>query len=318
MPTPREPGFTGVDWHARTTERLATDLLGGAGAQPITTAAQETARLASAYGSAAVALDRLIVRLDGAIDTGAESATERRTGPLPDYARWLAKHSADLAEYAAKLAGQAAAYDTAARAMPSVADAERMRAERQNAQAAAAAGGHEPAAAALVGAAAERERAEQQGHVQAAAVMVGFERAAHPLREPWEMAPPPTKAKGKPKRENKTKSTQSAGAAKSGGGGVPGMATPLSVFPVTALARDAAATTRPASVTTSSGTGGRGMPMMPAGMMGAAGAGAAAKQTSHTPGAVASDPADELPEAFVVHAAPAVLGAGVEQAVEDV
>lgn len=315
----RDPGFTGVDWSARTTERLAGDLLGGAGARPLTTAAQETARLASAYGAAAVQLDRLVVRLDGAVDLGRAESDVRRTGPLPDYARWLARHAADLAEYAAKLAGQAAAYETAARAMPSVADATRMRTDRENAQAAAAAGGPEPAVAALVGAAVDSERVEQQAHGTAAAVMTGFERAAEPLRAPWEFTAPP-KVPGARTRTPKDKASGGGAASARGGGsggvGVP--AAPLGAFPVGAVQRDQggrAAPPPPAASTTL--PGGRGVPMMPAGMMGAAGAAAAAKHAAQPAGALPAAGADDENDAFVVHAAPAVLGAHGESLAEE-
>ena len=312
----RDPGFTGVDWASRPTERLAGDLLGGAGAQPLTTAAQETARLASAYGAAAVQLDRLVVRLDGAVDLGREESDVRRTGPLPEYARWLARHAADLAEYAAKLAGQAAAYETAARAMPSVADAARIRTDRENAQAAAAAGGAEPAVAALVGAAADSERAEQQAHGTAAAVMTGFERAAEPLRAPWEFAAPPT-LPGTRTRPPKDKGA--GGGSRTGRGGVGGVgvpAAPLGAFPVGAVQRDQAGGGKPApTAANTSSPGGRGVPMMPVGMLGAAGA-AAAKHAAQPAGAIPTA-ADDDADAFVVHAAPAVLGAHGESLAEE-
>lgn len=315
----RDPGFTGVDWAARTTERLAGDLLGGAGAQPLTTAAQETARLASAYGTAAVQLDRLVVRLDGAVDLGREESDVRRTGPLPEYARWLARHAADLAEYAAKLAGQGAAYETAARAMPSVADAARIRTDRENAQAAAAAGGAEPAVAALVGAAADSERVEQQAHGTAAAVMAGFERAAEPLRAPWEFAAPPKVpgARTKPPKDKGTGGGSGTGRGAGGGGvGVPAPA--LGAFPIGAVQRDqGGAGTTPASTSNTTSPAGRGIPMMPAGMMGAAGAAAAAKHAAQPTGAVPSEGIDDEADAFVVHAAPAVLGAHGESMVEE-
>ena len=314
----RDPGFTGVDWYSRPTERLASELLGGAGAQPLTTAAQETARLASAYGAAAVRLDRLVVQLDGAVDMGSTGTDARRTGPLPEYARWLARHAADLAEYAAKLAGQASAYEAAARAMPSVGDATRMRTDRENAQAAAAAGGAEPAVAALVGAAADAERTEQQAHGTAAAVMVGFERAAEPLRVPWEFASPPKTDTGR-ERSGKGKGSGAGGGRGAAAGGVGVPAAPLSAFPASALQRDQAGTgTRPAAAANTTATGGRGVPMMPAGLMGAAAAGAGAKHAvTHTPGAVPSTGDEEGPDAFVVHAAPAVLGAHGESLVEE-
>lgn len=315
----RDPGFTGVDWSSRTTERLAGDLLGGAGAQPLTTAAQETARLASAYGTAAVQLDRLVVRLDGAVDLGREESDVRRTGPLPEYARWLARHAADLAEYAAKLAGQAAAYETAARAMPSVADAARIRTDRENAQAAAAAGGAEPAVAALVGAAADSERIEQQAHGTAAAVMTGFERAAEPLRAPWEFAAPPTVPglrSRTPKDKGKGGGTGTGRGAGVGGVGMP--APTLGAFPIGAVQRDQGGTgTTPASTSNTTSSAGRGMPMMPAGMLGAAGAAAAARHAVQPSGAVPSEGTDDEPDAFVVHAAPAVLGAHGESVVEE-
>lgn len=312
----RDPGFTGVDWYDRSTERLAAELLGGAGARPLTTAAQETARLASSYGAAAVQLDRLIVRLDGAVDTGRSGADARRTGPLPEYARWLARHAADLAEYAAKLAGQAAAYETAARAMPSVADATRMRADRETAQAAAVVGGAEPAAAALLGAAADSERVEQHAHGTAATVMVGFERAAEPLRAAWEFAAPP-KVGVERAKDGKDKG-RGAGSGRGGaGGGVGVPAAPLSTFPASTLQRDQGGTgTRQSPSANSSGPGGRGFPMMPAGMMGAAGA-AGARQNTHVSGASPSEADDDAPDAFVVHAAPAVLGAHGETLAEE-
>lgn len=316
---PRDPGFTGVDWYARTTERLAGDLLGGAGARPLTTAAQETARLASAYGAAAVQLDRLVARLDGAVDTGRADDAARRTGPLPEYARWLARHAADLAEYAAKLSGHAAAYETAARAMPSVSDAARLRTDRETAQAAAAVGGPDPALAALAGAAADSERAEQQAHGTAAAVMTGFERAAEPLRAPWEFAPPPKLEAGRG-AQAKPKGAAGAGGGRGAGGGAGAPGVPLSAFPVSAVQRDqAGGATRPASAAGTSGAGGRGFPMMPAGMLGAAGAGAARGNATHTPGATPSEFAGDDPaaEAFVVHAAPAVLGDLGDAVVED-
>ncbi|NMD57823.1 MULTISPECIES: PPE domain-containing protein [Tsukamurella] len=314
---PRDPGFTGVDWSTRTTERLAGDLLGAAGAQPLTTAAQETARLASAYGAAAVQLDRLVVRLDGAVDMGRRESDVRRTGPLPEYARWLARHAADLAEYAAKLAGQAAAYETAARAMPSVADAARIRTDRENAQAAAAAGGAEPAVAALVGAAADSERVEQQAHGTAAAVMTGFERAAEPLRAPWEFAAPPSLPVDR-SRTTKDKGAGGGSATGRGAGAVGAPAAPLGAFPVGVLQREqgGGGATTAASASGTSSAAGRGIPMMPAGMMGAAGAAAAAKHAVQTTGAVPSDGADDEPDAFVVHAAPAVLGAHGESLAE--
>ncbi|KXO96315.1 PPE domain-containing protein [Tsukamurella pseudospumae] len=314
---PRDPGFTGVEWYSRPTERLASELLGGAGAQPLTAAAQETARLASAYGAAAVQLDRLVVQLDGAVDTGRSDTEARRTGPLPEYARWLARHAADLAEYAAKLAGQASAYETASRAMPSVADATRMRTDRENTRAAADAGGAEPAVAALVGAAVDAERAEQDAHGTASAVMVGFERAAEPLRVPWDFAPPPKTDAGREKPARDKRSGSGSGAGRGAGGvGVP--AAPLSAFPASALQRDQAGTgTRPAAAANTTATGGRGVPMMPAGLMGAA-AGAGAKHAvTHTPGAMPSAGDEDAPDAFVVHAAPAVLGAHGESLVEE-
>ncbi|WP_158636115.1 PPE domain-containing protein [Tsukamurella sputi] len=312
-----DPGFTGVDWFSRSTERLAGDLLGAAGVHPLTTAAQETARLASAYGAAAIQLDRLVVRLDGAVDLGREDAAVRRTGPLPEYARWLARHSADLAEYAAKLAGQAAAYETAARAMPSVADATRMRTDRENAEAAAAAGGADPALAALVGAAVDSERAEQQAHGTAAAVMVGFERAAEPLRAPWEFAAPP-KVPGSRNKPAKDKGS-GAGAGAGRGGGASGVpAAPLSAFPIGAVQRDQASGGRPvAAPSTTPAAGGRGFPMMPAGMLGAAGAAAAGKHAVHSSGATPAEGFDDEPDAFVIHAAPAVLGSHGETAAEE-
>ncbi|MET9328505.1 PPE domain-containing protein [Tsukamurella sp. NPDC003166] len=315
---PRDPGFTGVDWYSRSTERLASELLGGAGAQPLTTAAQETARLASAYGAAAVQLDRLVVQLDGAVDTGRTDMDARRTGPLPEYARWLARHAADLAEYAAKLAGQASAYETAARAMPSVAEATRMRTDRENTRAAADAGGAEPAVAALVGAAADAERTEQQAHGTAAAVMVGFERAAEPLRAPWEFAPPPTTATGREK-SGKDKGSGAGGGRGGAAGGVGVPAAPLSAFPASALQRDQVGTgARPGPTGNTAATGGRGVPMMPAGLMGAAAAGAGAKHAvTHTPGAMSSEGDEDAVDAFVVHAAPAVLGAHGESLVEE-
>ncbi|TWS19156.1 PPE domain-containing protein [Tsukamurella asaccharolytica] len=320
----RDPGFTGVDWSTRTTERLAGDLLGGAGAQPLSTAAQETARLASAYGAAAVQLDRLVVRLDGAVDLGREESGVRRTGPLPEYARWLARHAADLAEYATKVAGQAAAYETAARAMPTVADAARIRTDRENAQAAAAAGGAEPAVAALAGAAADSERVEQQAHGTAAAVMTGFERASEPLRAPWEFAAPPKLPDARTRTTKDKRSGSGSGAGRGGGGvggaggaagvGVP--AAPLGVFPASAVQRDHDGAGKPAPpASTSASSAGRGVPMMPAGMLGAAGAAAAARHAVQPTGAVPSEPDDE-PDAFVVHAAPAVLGAHGESLAE--
>ncbi|ADG79956.1 PPE protein OS=Tsukamurella paurometabola (strain ATCC 8368 / DSM / CCUG 35730 / CIP 100753/ JCM 10117 / KCTC 9821 / NBRC 16120 / NCIMB 702349 / NCTC 13040)OX=521096 GN=Tpau_3372 PE=3 SV=1 [Tsukamurella paurometabola] len=330
---PQPPGFTGVDWYSRPTERLAAELTGGAGAGPLSTAAQETARLASAYGAAAVALDKLLVKLDASLDAGgvtdarARSGTEaaaaaadkqrRRTGPLPEYARWLARHAADLAEYAAKLAGQAAAYETAARAMPSVADAERMRTDRETAQAAAAAGGADPAVAALAGAAADSERVEQQAHGTAAAVMVGFEKAAVPLSKAWRFTDAP-KLKTADKAREKGKSKAGSGTGGAGGGGVGVPPTPLGGYAATTPHREQGGTaTRPVAAS-STGNTGRGFPMMPAGMLGAgAAAGAATRSSVHPSGAVPSHSDDDLPEAFVVHTAPGVLGDQGDEMVEE-
>ncbi|GAA1004495.1 hypothetical protein GCM10009551_080790 [Nocardiopsis tropica] len=280
---------------------------------------------AGAMIAAAVALDRIIVQLDGAVETERRTAADstgarRRTGPLPDYARWLAKHAAELAEYAAKLAGQAAAYETASRAMPSVADAERLRSDRENAQAAAAAGGADPAVAALAGAAADSERVEQQAHGTAAAVMVGFEKAAEPLSKSWQFTTAPKLATTDRSREKNT--GKSTGAGKGGGAGavsagVP--AAPLGGYAATTPQRDqGGSTTRPAAPTTSNGGTGRGFPMMPAGMMGAGAAAAASHRAqSHPSGAVPSESDDALPEAFVVHTAPGVLGGQGAELVEE-
>ncbi len=308
---PRVPvgGWTGVDWSARTTDRLSRDLLGGAGSAPLRDAARVYGHLAKTYGTAAATLDRCLRRLDDAVRLHRErsSGGAGSTLPLHEYARWLANHSAHLTEFASALTHGAEAFDAAVRAMPGADELAGRRADRASAERSVLADG-----GILTGRLARFEQDERDAHARAAAAMEGYEREAQSLRRPWTPASPPRIEAPRRPREKGRGADGSGGAgdgsSSSGrmdGGGVP--AAPLSAYAAQTVRREGAET-RPTvtSPATAAQSPVRGMPVMPAML----GAGAGQTRSGRSAGAEASAHASPSPdgEAYVVHAAPNVIG----------
>ncbi|WP_345002034.1 PPE domain-containing protein, partial [Tsukamurella soli] len=270
--------WTGVDWAARPVERLSADLLGSNGSGPLRAAAHEYGRLAGAYATAAVDLDRALGRLDAAVRlhrgesrSGAVGATS--SDGLREYARWLARHGAELAEYAAALSAQAASYEAAALAMPGSGELTALRAERTLAERSVLADG-----GVLAGRLARLETAERDSHLRAVAVMEGYEDAARGTARPHRFTAPPRAASGTRDKRSRTGGPASGGRASGGAGGTAGgvgtsaiPAAPLPGYQAAALIRDeppARSVAVPQQGT--SQPLGRGMPLAPA-MLGAAG-----------------------------------------------
>ncbi|MDF0531747.1 PPE domain-containing protein [Tsukamurella sp. 8F] len=325
-------GFTGIDWDERTTDRLSADLMGGAGAAHLRSAARDWGRLSSAYATAAVDLDRALHRLAGVARLGhfaepaapgivrgrqrvsgrgmtaGSGAGDERGGPLHQYARWLARHAADLAECARRAERQADAYEAAVRAMPGAAELTALRAARVAVEATPLGDG-----GVLIGAIGRVERDEQDAHRRAAAAMVDYEHASSGLAHAWGLhAPPHARSatdRSRTRGEGRSVAAGTAGRGGSGigsyGGGTGFGPAPLPGYAAAALRREEparrVAATAPA---VPAGTPmGRGMPLVPAML----GAGAAASRAVTRPaGATPSDPGE--PEAFTVHTAPDVVG----------
>lgn len=297
--------FTGVDWYARPTQQLVTDLGLGIGVAQLAEAARTAAESGTGYRSAADELGRLCDRLDGAVIGGHDAESTGRQVPPRALVSWLHGHGEALTDYAEALERQTRARETVDRAIPAESEVAALRADR-----AALAADPLAAGGVLIGKRADLEAAADEAHHRAAAAMDDYERASFPLRRSWNFGDPPAPGDRSPRKRTGRTGTRaggggSASAGTSAGAWAGSVPTPLRAFPYSSLLRQSGTPGARPAVTAGGGERGA-MPMSPA-MMGAGmGAAAAAGATTRlrTGGPAATE--SESPDAFVVHAPPPV------------
>lgn len=178
-----QPGFTGVVWEARPTDRLAQDLATGPGAKPMVDAGIAWEKLAASFAAAIPEYERIIDKIRGAWQSDQSADVVERIGKLRD---WLTETAGAAHRNAVQAGQQAANYELALLTMPNAQEIAAIEATKQGLQQAGVALG-----APLVGAAAEIENLQDQAKANAARVMQSYEQATTPLAEPWEEKPPP-------------------------------------------------------------------------------------------------------------------------------
>lgn len=170
-------GFTNVVWQARPTEQLATDLVTGAGAGPLTDAALGWSQVSAVLADAGIDYVRILARLG----LSWESVTsDQAFGKLGAFAPWFADAAAVAADNAQRAGAQSAAVTVARMTMPNLPEVELTTGIRDAAAAVGAALG-----APIGGVAADAERALHDQKRRAARVMETYEAASEPVARPW-------------------------------------------------------------------------------------------------------------------------------------
>ncbi|MEV6273913.1 PPE domain-containing protein [Nocardia sp. NPDC051832] len=183
MVEPPIPGFTGVVWEARPTEKLAQDLSTGRGAVPMAEAAAAWTRLGASFGGAVVEYDQIIKAIGGAWSSQTSPEIMDRITKLRE---WLLEAAGNAGQNATKTGAQALAYQVAQLAMPHVTEVAALEQAKKTVEAIGAGLG-----APLVGAAADIDAEQDLAKANAARVMRVYEEATKPLETPWAQSQPP-------------------------------------------------------------------------------------------------------------------------------
>ncbi|GAB11909.1 hypothetical protein GOARA_091_00270 [Gordonia araii NBRC 100433] len=277
-------GFTGVVWESRPTEKLATDLVSGAGPAPLAEAGLAWANLAEEVAAIGVEYAKVLANLG----VHWESLTFNHAfEKLMQLAPWFADTAAKLTDTAVKAETQAAANTVALATMPSlpeVAITEEMAALL--AQAGVMLG------APMVASGTANDKVKHEMAQRAARVMQSYEQATQPVAAAWSIGKPPQivsadalnaeRAAAAAKRTKATEATKvgslGSAAAMGGMGGIGAMPREKSKYAATSLASVEAAPVLAPPISTDTNRSG----MVPMAPMGAAGAAAAAGNRSDT------------------------------------
>ncbi|MEV0031884.1 PPE domain-containing protein [Nocardia sp. NPDC050793] len=183
MVEPPIPGFTGVVWEARPTEKLAQDLTTGRGAVPMAEAAQAWTRLGVSFGAAVLEYDQIVKAIG---ESWRSETSPEILDRITKLREWLLDAAGSAAQNATKTGSQALAYEVARLAMPHVAEIAALEEAKKSVEAIGAGMG-----APLVGAAADIDAEQDRAKVNAARVMRVYEEATKPLETPWTQTAPP-------------------------------------------------------------------------------------------------------------------------------
>ncbi|MCP2317571.1 PPE family protein [Nocardia amikacinitolerans] len=183
MVEPPIPGFTGVVWEARPTEKLAKDLTTGPGTVPMAEAAQAWTRLGVSFGAAVPEYDQIVKAIG---ESWRSETSPEILDRITKLREWLLEAAGSAAQNAAKTGSQALAYEVARLAMPHVAEIAALEEAKKSVEAIGAGLG-----APLVGAAADIDAEQDLAKVNAARVMRVYEEATKPLETPWTQTTPP-------------------------------------------------------------------------------------------------------------------------------
>ncbi|MGW0250969.1 PPE domain-containing protein [Nocardia goodfellowii] len=183
MVEPPVPGFTGVVWEARPTEKLAQDLSTGRGAVPMAEAAAAWTRLGASFGGAVVEYDQ-IIRAIG--ESWRSETSPEILDRITKLREWLLEAAGSAAQNATKTSAQALAYQVAQLAMPHVTEVAALEQAKKTVEAIGVGLG-----APLVGAAADINAEQDMAKANAARVMRVYEEATKPLETPWTQSTPP-------------------------------------------------------------------------------------------------------------------------------
>ncbi|SIS15592.1 PPE domain-containing protein [Williamsia sterculiae] len=182
-------GFTGVAWDGRTTERLAHDLVHGAGPAPLAEAGLAWAQVAALLADAGVQYQRIVTELGRHWQSTGHDTVQQK---LRSLSPWFEHMAGEAAQNAVRAEGQAAADTVARLTMPNVVEIEANKAIHENATRIGAALG-----APINGVAARAENALHDQKVRAARVMQTYESATAPVAESWPAPMPPQVVSGK-------------------------------------------------------------------------------------------------------------------------
>ncbi|WP_194817364.1 PPE domain-containing protein [Nocardia sp. XZ_19_385] len=183
MVEPPIPGFTGVVWEARPTEKLAQDLSTGRGAVPMAEAAQAWTRLGASFGGAVVEYDQIIKAIG---ESWRSETSPEILDRITKLREWLLEAAGSAAQNATKTGTQALAYQVAQLAMPHVTEVAALEQAKKTVEAIGMGLG-----APLVGAAADIDAEQDLAKANAARVMRVYEEATKPLETPWLQSTPP-------------------------------------------------------------------------------------------------------------------------------
>ncbi len=182
MASPWEAGFTGRVWEAVPADQLVREVTTGPGARPMAEAAGAFEGLAGGLAEAAVEYRAILVALGRGWRSQTGDAVLARVRTLH---HWLDDTAVATAAIANHAAAQAAAYQSAAVAMPGAADLAVLRQLTGALTHGAALGSP------VAGIAAELEDHAVTITSLAAEVMRQYEMATTPLAEPWPQQQPP-------------------------------------------------------------------------------------------------------------------------------
>lgn len=172
-------GVTGVVWLPRTATVNSTSLLTGAGPTPLAAAAGAWESVALAYTDTSITLGRVMAILAAGWEGEAANAAQAR---LEGFLAWTQGAVAKASQVSALAAGEAAAYTTAAVAIPNPAAILAVKSAKATAY---STGG------ALNGSAEAMEAADRALDIQAAIVMEAYEAATTPLASTISFDRPP-------------------------------------------------------------------------------------------------------------------------------
>ena len=169
-------GFTGVVWHARTTDRLAADLASGVGPASLVDAGVAWAVVAAEVAEVAVDYVDVLDRIRNSWQsTNAHAALDQ----LETLGRWMSDVAEDATVNAVRAEEQSAAAAVARLSMPATAEVELVDGLHDLARSVSA------VAPMISGAAAHAERARHDQRMRAARVMEAYEQAATPAARQW-------------------------------------------------------------------------------------------------------------------------------------
>ncbi|MQY22482.1 PPE domain-containing protein [Nocardia macrotermitis] len=182
MLDPIRPGFTGTVWEAIPPEQLVHDLTTGPGSTPMTETIAAYGALATGLTEAATEFRAMLTVLG---DVWSSSSSADGLAQLALLAEWLDRSAEAARTNAARVARQAAAYQTAGTAVPHLAE-----------MAAAARQAQDLVRVTLIGTplAGLLDTAEQQLDLlrqQASRAMRSYESASEPLAHPWRLEQAP-------------------------------------------------------------------------------------------------------------------------------
>ncbi|WP_430335097.1 PPE domain-containing protein [Rhodococcus sp. ACT016] len=177
-------GVTGVVWMPRGATVNSTTLSAGAGPVPLSAAGPAWTAIAESFVDAGATLARVMEELRTGWEGVAADAALARIAP---FATWTEQTATLAAETAAKASTEAAAYTTAALAMPSLPEIAAVKTAKT---AAYTTGG------VLNGTAAATEAADRAMDIRAGLVMEGYEAASSVLATPETFTPPPPLTNG--------------------------------------------------------------------------------------------------------------------------